>query len=318
MEAQPQIRCPYTLRKLSEIAKTNDEHIFPEAIGGPQSYSVRADATVNSTFGHTTDARFINSKLIEIWRATFGIQGRLGREPRAELKGEVVGIDHAVKVKIRQGAPIVEYEPLVKIDWEAKTAQLVAPADQSEKELQKLRKRLAPKGVKLTTTNSTLREKPTFDLKGVLKLPDVVPGALKIAYLVAFREFGDSLLDDPLNSEWQRVVRATRMMELVIAYLVLGAGRSHRFTPFMISEVPWAGTLPDLSQTEHRVVIYNAGESGIYAVIELLGGCFNFHCRLSRGGNFKLRDSQAKIIVCDAKTSKVRREDFTLPVGSYH
>jgi hypothetical protein len=317
MEAQPQIRCPYTLRKLSEIAKTNDEHIFPEAIGGPQSYSVRADETVNSTFGHTTDARLVNSKLIEMWRAIYGIKGRLGREPRAELKGEVVGIDQAVKVKIRQGAPIVEYEPLVKIDWEAKTAHLVAPADQSEKELQKLLKRLAAKGIKLTTTNKTLRENPTFDLKGVLELPDVVPGALKIAYLVAFRELDDSFLDDPLNSEWQRVIKTTRMAELVIAYLVLGAGRSHRLSPFMISEAPWAGTFPDLSETEHRVVIYNAGESGIYAVIELLGGGFKFHCRLSRGGNFKLKESQAKIIVCDAKTSKVRHEDFTLPVGSY-
>ena len=317
MSVQPQIRCPYTLRKLSEMSKKNDEHIFPEAIGGPQSYSVRADETVNSTFGHTTDARLVNSKLIEMWRAIYGIEGRLGREPRAELKGEVVDMDQAVKVKIRQGAPIVEYEPLVKIDWDAKTAKLVAPADQSDKELQKLRKRLAAKGITLTTTNSTLRENPTFDLKDVLKLPDVVPGALKIAYLAAFRELGDSFLDDPLNSEWQRVIKATRMAELVIAYLVLGAGRSHRLSPFMISEAPWARTLPDLSETEHRVVIYSAGQSGIYAVVELLGGRFKFHCRLSRGGNFELQESQAKIIVCDAKKSEVYREDFTLAVGSF-
>ncbi len=140
---------------------------------------------MNSTFGHTTDGRFINSKFVEMWRAIFGIQGRLDREPRSESRGEVVGTNQAVKVKIRQGAPIVEYDPLVKIDWEARTAKLTAPGDQAEKELQRLKKSLAAKGVRLTTVNKTSREKPLFDLKGSLNLADLLPGALKIAYLAA-------------------------------------------------------------------------------------------------------------------------------------
>jgi hypothetical protein len=111
-----QSRCPYTLKPLSEISRITDEHIFPAAIGGPSSYCVKADENLNPTLGSTTDARFVNSKLVEMRRAVFGVQGRLSREPRSELKGEVLGSDRSVKVKIREDAPIVEYDPLVKID----------------------------------------------------------------------------------------------------------------------------------------------------------------------------------------------------------
>src|SRR5258708_32673391 len=97
-----------------------------------------------------------------MWGAIFGIQGRLDREPRSESRGEVVGTNQAVKAKIRQGAPIVEYDPLVKIDWEARTAKLTAPGDQAEKELQRLKKSLAAKGVRLTTRQQDLKGKTAF------------------------------------------------------------------------------------------------------------------------------------------------------------
>src|SRR5260370_12381479 len=82
MNGNSQTRCPYTLKRLDDLIKINEEHVFPEAIGGPQSFHVKADEGSNTTFGHTTDARFVNSKFIELWRAIFGIKGRLGREPR--------------------------------------------------------------------------------------------------------------------------------------------------------------------------------------------------------------------------------------------
>jgi hypothetical protein len=154
MNGNSQTRCPYTLKRLDDLIKINEEHVFPEAIGGPQSFHVKADEGSNTTFGHTTDARFVNSKFIELWRAIFGIKGRLGREPRAEFRGEVKDTEEDVKVKIRQGAPIVEYDPLVKIrhrrglsfvtpknpkfDSETMTGKLTAPQDQAEKELSTL------------------------------------------------------------------------------------------------------------------------------------------------------------------------------------
>ena len=100
MNGNSQTRCPYTLKRLDDLIKINEEHVFPEAIGGPQSLHVKADEGSNTTFGHTTDARFVNSKFIELWRAIFGIKGRLGREPRAEFRGEVKDTEEDVKVKI--------------------------------------------------------------------------------------------------------------------------------------------------------------------------------------------------------------------------
>ena len=80
----------------------------------------------------------------------------------------------------------------------------------------------------------------------------------------------------------------------------------------MISNDPWKGTLPKLTETEHRVVIQNQGDSGVQATVELLGGGLRIQARASRGGNFYLAPSQARIILCDAKESKVRFEDLSL------
>jgi hypothetical protein len=98
--------------------------------------------------------------------------------------------------KIRQGAPIVEYDALVKIDWETMTGKLTAPQDQAEKELSRLRKRMSTDKINVTVTNESSRENPIFDLKGILSLPDLLPGALKIAYLTAFKTLGDAFLDE--------------------------------------------------------------------------------------------------------------------------
>ena len=77
----------------------------------------------------------------------------------------------------------------------------------------------------------------------------------------------------------------------------------------MIANDPWKGLLPKLNQTEHRVVVSNQGQSGVHAVVELLGGGFTISARVSRGGNFCLPDGRAKIISCDAKESKIRFDE---------
>ena len=309
MNRPAQFRCPYTLKPLDQVQQLSDEHIFYEAIGGAQSYSIKADRDENSLLGRTTDGRFVNSKFVELWRAVYGIVGRLEREPRAQLKGVVVGTGEGVDVKIRQGPPIVQYTPAVKIDWAEMTARMTVQADQAEKEQTRLRRDLAAKKVKITESKTLANRYPVFDLKGELKLADVLPGALKVAYLTAFDVLGDPFLDDPLNREWQRVIRARRMVELTIAYLVLGTGDSPKFFPFMIANEPWKGHLPKLNQTEHRVVISNQGQAGVYTVVELLGGCLTISARISRGGNFYLPNGRAKIIICNAIESKIQFED---------
>lgn len=308
MPKHAQARCPYTLKELDECAQVSDEHIFPAAIGGPESYCVKADRKENSTLGLTTDARFANSKLVELWRSIYGIVGRLDREPRSRLTGTVIETDHRVDVDIRQGPPIVRYRPPVTLNWETMTGTLTGQGDQVEHELKRLIKDLAAKNVKLTVTSTSSRENPTFDLQGTLSLPDMLPGALKIAYLTAFQILGDAFLDDPLNPEWQRVIRATTMPELTIAHILLGTGQSPALFPFMVFSDPWKGLLPILSTTEHRVVIQNNGESGVRATVELMGGGLRIQARISRGGDFCLPLSRARIVVCDAKESKVRCE----------
>jgi hypothetical protein len=254
----------------------------------------------------------MNSDVVQIWRATHGIKGRLSREPRAELKGTVIGDGGGVTVKLRQGTPIVEYSPMVKIDRESMTGKLRAPADRVDKEFKRVAKDLAADNIKLTVASRSSSENPTYHLQGQLKLPDLLPGALKIAYLVAFSSFGDEFLDDPLNSQWQGVIRAKTVAELVIAYIALGAGRSFAFFPFMEPSPPWNQVLPDLSATEHRAVIYNPFGSGIYATVELMGDGLKIRCRVSRGASFDLPESTARAVICDAKASKVRFEEFSL------
>jgi hypothetical protein len=82
----------------------------------------------------------------------------------------------------------------------------------------------------------------------------------------------------------------------------------------MVFSDPWDGLLPILSGTEHRVVIQNAGESGVRATVELMGGGLRIQARASRGGDFGLAPAEARIILCDARESKVRFEDMSLQV----
>ena len=84
------------------------------------------------------------------------------------------------------------------------TGKLTAPQDQAEKELSRLRKRMSTDKINVTVTNESSRENPIFDLKGILSLPDLLPGALKIAYLTAFKTLGDAFLDDALKSSVAR------------------------------------------------------------------------------------------------------------------
>jgi len=94
-----------------------------------------------------------------------------------------------------------------------------------------------------------------------------------------------------------------------MAYPVLGTGQSSAFLPFVIPVDPWKDILPKLTETEHRVIICNHGPSGVRAVVELLGGGLSISARVSRSGTFWLPELHAKIIVCDAKESKVRSEE---------
>lgn len=43
-----------------------------------------------------------------------------------------------------------------------------------------------------------------------------------------------------------------------------------------------------------------------------MGSGLHIRCRVSRGASFDLLESTAKAVICDAKASKVRFEEFSL------
>lgn len=78
--------CPYTLKPLVEIAKTNAEHIFADAIRGVKGYTIRVSAKSNGNLGTLIDAPLISWFLSGL-RLTHGIKSRTG-DPELKFRGD--------------------------------------------------------------------------------------------------------------------------------------------------------------------------------------------------------------------------------------
>ena len=89
--------CPYTLQPLTELEHVNDEHIFPDAIGGTKEYMVRVSAKKNAELGAVIDAPLVDSFLLGALRLVHGIKSRSGR-PKWKLRGKTCTTQRDIEV----------------------------------------------------------------------------------------------------------------------------------------------------------------------------------------------------------------------------
>jgi hypothetical protein len=291
-------RCPYTRKQLVELT-TSTEHIFPHAIGGPASYGVEVDKGENSWFGTKVDAPFVDSHFIRMARMLLGIKSRSG-VPDLRLSGKTEIDQRPVKLTIcADGTP--EYKHAKPFEFDQATGKgsiIVNSREEAEREMKRLSQVYAKKNLQITFRK--LKPLGLQRVKGELEinLQEIRAGILKIGYLAAFEFLGDSFLDDPMNSEWQKGIRNTTVQSR--------AGIQLRGQVPFLDRHFFDVLLPPLENHEHAVAVFCVRKIPVVIVKlfnwDLLTAC----CSLSESSNFGLAEGEGRIVICDGLARRVK------------
>lgn len=304
MSKPSQLRCPYTLRLLTELADLSREHIIPDALGGPNGYSVQACRATNSKFGETHDAAFLSDPLVAMMRTRHGVEGRSG-PAKWKMEGETVGEGRPVKISFTESAVDVYHQkPVDVLEVEnCKGYRIVAPSPQSDQVLAQLQKGLARKGMSISEPKVEKEEQQTIHGRMMIDLNVLKAGLMKIAYLAAFDFLGDAFLDDPLNPEWQKAIRVTNAEEAK-------ALRIHGVC-FDNASPSVANLLPKLAPNEHGIAVVHLNQAGPVVAVQLFGNpLLTAFVQVSDTNTFGLQEGEGLITVVDSTAGQMRQEPW--------
>jgi hypothetical protein len=107
--------CIYCNENHEEDTPLNREHIVPQAIGGPGSFSFRVCEKSNSELGDKVDGPFIRMFLVNNDRFYYGLQSYRG-EPTLDLSGmtQIDGKDRKIKYVVTAEEKVFKMTPLVE------------------------------------------------------------------------------------------------------------------------------------------------------------------------------------------------------------
>ena len=286
-------KCPYTLKSLNAIEETSREHIILDSIGGPDGYWVAACKKENNELGRTVDAAFQAEPLIAMLASKVGVKTRSGVAAWS-MTGELVDGNRPVEVTIpHQGPAEVFHRKPVEKDPSGKSFQIIAPTAQADKQLRKLEADLAKKGKSIS--EPIVRQTPNQTIHSQLTLNFTVlnAGLMKIAYLACCELLGDSFLDDPLNPEWQKAIRAKTSEEIE-------AVRIHGWC-FTNATDYSRDILPPLAEHEHGIAILNLNKHGVIVGVRLFGSEILTAVALaSETSTHGLPSGRGELLLCDA------------------
>jgi len=298
-------RCPYTLKPLNEIEETSREHIILDSLGGPDGYSVAACRRENNELGRTVDAAFQAEPLVAMFSSKVGVKTR-GGVAAWTLPGELVDGSRPVEVTIpHQGAVEVFHRKPVEKDTSGKSFQIIAPPRQADRVLQELQKNLAKKGIPIS--EPVVKQSPNQTIRAQLTLDCTVmsSGLMKIAYLACCELLGDSFLDDPLNPEWQKAIRARTAED---AAKVRIHGSSFDGATDCANAV-----LPRLGEHEHGIAILNLHGLGVVVAVRLFGcDLLTVVAQASETSDHGVAAGRGEILICDARGGPIRRTRIQL------
>lgn len=300
IEEKSLTRCPYTLKSISDLAEDSREHIILDALGGPDGYSVRACRIENNKLGGTVDAAFLKNPLIQMQRSKVGIKSRSG-VAKWKMSGETIDGGRPVDITVpHEGEVGVHHKKPVEKNADSYT--IIAPPDQSDKLLKEIRENLGKKGKHIADIQSTQIESQELHARLNINLTEIQSGMMKIAYLACCDYLGDEFLDDPLNPEWQKAIRARTAEESEDIKIY---GKS-------LSEI---GALdfvfPKLAEHEHCIVIFSLNRSGPIVGVRLFGDpLFTAVALASQTKGYELSEGDGTAIICDSKSGSIRREPW--------
>lgn len=294
-------KCPYTLKPLSELPETSREHIILDALGGPNGYSVTACRRTNSQLGETVDGAFLSEPLVQALRCKVGVKSRSGVAAWT-MTGELVEGNRPIEMTIpHQGPAEVFHRKPVEKDPSGKSFQIIAPPAQADKLLKEMEKNLAKKGISIS--EPVVRQTPnqTIHSRFTLNLTVMNAGLMKIAYLACCDCLGDSFLDDSLNPEWQKAIRAQTAED---------ADRV-KLRAFCLNAATDAakGFLPNCAEHEHIIAIANTGQRGVWVAVRLFGcELLTVVAQASETSAHTLPPGRGELLLCDARGGGIRRK----------
>ena len=304
MKVGERTRCPYTLKPLAELANASREHVVLDALGGPNAYAVTACQVVNNQLGQSVDAAFLKEPAVAIARTREGIQTRNG-ESTWRMNGKTVEGDRPVQVTFSGSSVEVYHEkPVEKSERESGVSyQIIAPESQAAEQIERLKKKLARKGMVFFEPEVRRTEDQTIRGQLVMHLDVLEAGLMKIAYLACFEMLGDAFLDDPLNEEWQKLIRGGTMEERKAIRITRGI-HPQETGPFA------QGLLPKLEPHQHGIAIVNFNH-GLYVIVRLFGDpLLTAFARVSETSDFGLEEAGGKLVVIDAITKRATQEPW--------
>ncbi|MFH1300409.1 MAG: hypothetical protein ABIK07_05045 [Planctomycetota bacterium] len=288
--------CPYTLKLLTELAEVNDEHIFPDAIGGLLDYKIRVSTKQNSDLGTMVDGPLINSFLISGLRFMHGIKSRSG-DPKLKLRGVIKGTSTVVDLTFSADGSVSQYvrNPVDKNDAGTKANVTVSASDRDA-----FIKAFVDNHQKKGVTVEIAKEQSLFgqplecDLE--LDLLALKRGIAKIAFCGLYEYLGDQYLNDPLVSEWHKMLFSEDPEDVRNAKIHGVAFDLDALLDIM---------LPPLKPYQHGLAIANLKQRGPIVAVSLFGKKFHSLIALaSETSNYGLDVLEGKIVICDTKASK--------------
>lgn len=294
--------CPYTLKALADLPAVNDEHIFPDAIGGTASYAVRVDTKTNSQLGTTVDSAFVDSPLLAIFRSRLGIKSRSGPS-KWKLRGTTVGTSRPVEVIFEAGGKVeIHYRRPIEFDASGTKGKIIIPPERRDAFLEELAGNLARKGKTLSIANEVRGRAEPVKLDFSVELDALKQGLLKIAFLAAYEFLGDDFLRDPLIPEWHKAILSASAADAMEAKIHGIALESNAHLNVV---------LPDIHEHEHAVAVFNLQQQGPVAVVKLFGcDVLSSGCIVSETSNFDLQPLDGKIVICDTRARAIRTVKF--------
>ena len=295
--------CPYTLKRLTELPSVNDEHIFPDAIGGTASYIVRVDTKTNSQLGDSVDSACVDSPLLAVFRTRLGIKSRSGPS-KWKLRGTTEGTNRPVEVVFESGGTVdIHYRKPIEFDAAGTKGTIIVPPNRRDSFLEELTTNLKRKGKTLSIAHEVKGRAEPAKLNFSIELDALKQGLLKIAFLAAYEFLGDAFLRDPLIPEWHKAVLSPSTAAAMSAKIHGTALEPNEHVNML---------LPDLQEHEHAVAVFDLQQQGPVVVVKLFGcDLLSSFCIASETSNFGLQPLDGKIVICDTKARQVRTMKFS-------
>lgn len=297
---KPRTRCPYTLMPLQDLKARSREHVIPDALGGPDAYSVEADRQINSDLGTELDGKLVSSTLVAAQRVLHGVKCRSG-EPAWKVVGT---LPNGTQVDL-QVTPTETFQRVVNpvnIDPDKKAGSITVSAEHQEAFLKEFIEGHRRKGKDVVVGKETSLGRPELRVNVAMDMLVLKRAMLKIAYLATFEYLGDAFLDDPLIPEWHRALFAKSDEDVKSA-------RIHGVA--FDAGVALDLLFPQIQPHEHAITIANLQQKGPVVGVTLFGRAFhNLMVVASESSNFGLRPAEGQVLICDAKARTVRRMSF--------